>query len=108
MGCAVAGLECIDCQRSPTAACGGSLQPKGDRCLNLWYVGQVGSPLPAPGKAEAAQASAPAALALVPSPAAAAPAVTQGSSSQPSKSQPATPSASNAVQEAVSYSSGRR
>ena len=108
MGCAVAGLKCIDCQRSTTAACGGSLQPKGDRCLRLWYVGQVGSPLPAPGKAKATQASAPAALALVPSPAAAAPAVTQGSSSLPSKSQPAALAASDAVQDAVSYSSGRR
>ena len=61
-----------------------------------------------PGKARAAQASAPGALALVPSPAAAAPAVTPGSSPQPSKSQPAAPAASNAVREAVSYTSGGR
>ena len=152
MCCAVADLECVGCQRSTTAACGGSLQPKED---SLWCVAQAGSPLPAPepflapapdgsriiamapdgcsswpsalapaalnlsrettdcpGKAMAAQASAPGAPALVPSPAAATPAlaVTQGSSLQPSKSQPAAPATNNAAQEpkAVSYPSGRR
>ena len=48
--CNMAGarLECAEWQRCTTAACSGSLEPKADRCLSVWCVGQVGSPLLAP------------------------------------------------------------
>jgi hypothetical protein len=126
-------------------------EPKEDRCLRIWCVGQVGSPLPAPEpvqapapdgtqiiamvlngssswpsalgpaaldlsrdatdnpeKARGAQDSVPAAPEPMPSQAAAATVVTTGSSTQPSQSQPAAPTASNAMREAVSYTIGGR